>query len=114
MSGEQPDYVNAVVSLDTRLPALTLLDALQDIETAGGRQRDAFRAPRTLDLDLLLYADQCIEHPRLSVPHPRMHERAFVLLPLAEIAPQVSIPGQPAMDTLLLQVASQRVERLEG
>jgi 2-amino-4-hydroxy-6-hydroxymethyldihydropteridine diphosphokinase len=114
VSGEQPDYVNAVVSLDTRLPALTLLDALQDIETAGGRQRDAFRAPRTLDLDLLLYADQCIEHPRLSVPHPRMHERAFVLLPLAEIAPQVSIPGQPAMDTLLLQVASQRVERLEG
>ncbi len=81
-----PDYINAVVALETRLPALDLLDQLQALEQAAGRERAYTDAPRTLDLDLLLYGDAHIDLPRLSVPHPRMAQRAFVLVPLAEIA----------------------------
>ncbi len=84
--GEQPDYLNAVVCVETSLAALDLLDALQAIETAQGRVRTERWGARTLDLDLLLYGDATIDCSRLRVPHPRMCERAFVLLPLADIA----------------------------
>src|SRR5262245_15570698 len=83
-----PDYVNAVVELDTRLPADALLHALHAIEARHGRVRSTLNAPRTLDLDLLLYGDQRSDDPALQLPHPRLHLRAFVLKPLLEIAPQ--------------------------
>ncbi len=84
-----PDYLNAVIELQTALPAPTLLDALQALERAAGRERPWRNAPRTLDLDLLRYGDGRIDSPRLTVPHPRMNERAFVLVPLAQIAPRL-------------------------
>lgn len=83
-----PDYINAVVEISTRLDAPTLLAGLQRIEEAAGRQRPYRNAPRTLDLDLLLFGNEGIDSPDLQVPHPRMMERGFVLVPLAEIAPQ--------------------------
>ncbi len=101
-----PDYLNAVAALHTALPAHDLLRALQSIETAAGRERPFRNAPRTLDLDVLLYGDECIATPTLTVPHPRMLERAFVLQPLAELAPQRVTPAQCAA------VADQRIERL--
>lgn len=82
------DYINAVVEIETQLPAPTLLQHLQQIETTAGRERTYINAPRTLDLDLLRYGDGHIDSPHLTVPHPRMWQRAFVLVPLAEIAPQ--------------------------
>ena len=84
-----PDYVNAVVQVDTALTAPALLAELQTIEQAAGRERPYRNAPRTLDLDVLLYGDGCISSAALTVPHPRMQQRAFVLLPLAQIAPQL-------------------------
>lgn len=84
-----PDYVNAVVQVDTALTAPALLAELQTIEQAAGRERPYRNAPRTLDLDVLLYGDGCISSAALTVPHPRMQHRAFVLLPLAQIAPQL-------------------------
>ena len=83
------DYLNAVVEIETALNACTLLDGLQRLELQAGRERPFRNAPRTLDLDLLLYGSACIESARLAVPHPRMHQRAFVLVPLAEIAPDL-------------------------
>ncbi|TXI60961.1 MAG: 2-amino-4-hydroxy-6-hydroxymethyldihydropteridine diphosphokinase [Limnohabitans sp.] len=83
-----PDFINAVARLETRLSAPALLDALQAIENAAGRERPFPNAPRTLDLDLLLYGDARIDSPRLTVPHPRMQGRAFVLHPLADVAPE--------------------------
>jgi 2-amino-4-hydroxy-6-hydroxymethyldihydropteridine diphosphokinase len=83
-----PDYCNAVAQLETRLPAPELLGALQQLEEAAGRRRPYRNAPRTLDLDLLLYGEARIASPALTVPHPRMRERAFVLLPLQELAPE--------------------------
>ena len=83
-----PDFINAVVRLDTCLTAPALLDALQALENAAGRERPYPNAPRTLDLDVLLYGDARIDSPRLTVPHPRMQGRAFVLRPLADVAPQ--------------------------
>lgn len=82
-----PDYINAVVEITTAMTAPALLAALQAIEQAAGRERPYRNAPRTLDLDILLYGGGRISSPTLTVPHPRMHERAFVLVPLAEIAP---------------------------
>jgi 2-amino-4-hydroxy-6-hydroxymethyldihydropteridine diphosphokinase len=82
-----PDYLNAVAELTTPLTAPDLLRALQALENAAGRQRPYRNAPRTLDLDLLLYGDARIDSAQLTVPHPRMWERAFVLVPLAELAP---------------------------
>jgi len=101
-----PDYINAVIEVSTRLSAPDLLAQLQAIETAAGRERPYRNAPRTLDLDLLLYGSAHIDSPRLTVPHPRMNERAFVLVPLAEIAPQQvprSLPGN---------LTSQVIERM--
>ncbi|PTD95201.1 2-amino-4-hydroxy-6-hydroxymethyldihydropteridine diphosphokinase [Pseudothauera lacus] len=108
----QPDYTNAVIAVDTGLSASTLLAALLEIEREAGRTRDYHRAPRILDLDLLLYGDAEIHQPDLDVPHPRMHERAFVLLPLLEIAPQVVIPGHGSAAALLAGVADQPITRL--
>ena len=89
-----PDFINAVAALQTSLSAPDLLVALQSLENAAGRTRPYPNAPRTLDLDLLLYGDARIDSPALTVPHPRMIERAFVLLPLAEIAPQLVSAAQ--------------------
>lgn len=89
----QPDFCNAVAAVDTRLEPLALLRELQALERAQGRVRDRRWGPRTLDLDLLLYGDEIIKRPGLTVPHPRMHERAFVLVPLAEAAPELEVPG---------------------
>ncbi len=110
----QPDYINAVAALSTRLAAESLLDALQGLEQRHGRLRTGERwGPRTLDLDLLLYADRRISTARLQVPHPRMGERAFVLVPLAEIAPQdLLIPDQGLLRDLLAHVSEADVERL--
>lgn len=83
-----PDFINAVVRLQTGLTAPALLDALQAIETAAGRERPYPNAPRTLDLDVLMYGDACIDSPRLTVPHPRLRTRAFVLHPLADVSPE--------------------------
>jgi len=84
-----PDYTNAVVHLRTRLNAIDLLRAFQSVEDLAGRERPYRNAPRTLDIDLLLYGDGNIQSPKLQVPHPRMNERAFVLLPLSELAPDL-------------------------
>ena len=85
-----PDFLNAVAALDTALLPIELLDALQAIEQTHGRERPYRNAPRTLDLDLLLYADLVLDTPRLTLPHPRLGERAFVLRPLLEIAPELT------------------------
>ena len=97
----QPDYFNAIIALDTAIPARALLDALLAIEHEGGRTRDFHMAPRTMDLDLLLHGDSIIDEPGLQVPHPRMHQRAFTLQPLAEIAPDTLIPGIGRVAALL-------------
>lgn len=108
----QPDYINAVIALDTTLSARPLLDALLAIEHEGGRRRDFHMAPRTMDLDLLLYGTQVIDEPGLQVPHPRMHRRAFTLQPLAEIAPDTVIPGVGTVAAALPAVADQAIERI--
>ncbi|MFP5465547.1 MAG: 2-amino-4-hydroxy-6-hydroxymethyldihydropteridine diphosphokinase [Gammaproteobacteria bacterium] len=89
----QPDYVNAVAALDTTLAPLALLDALQAIENDQHRVRGRRWGPRTLDLDLLLYGNERIDLPRLTVPHPGLRERRFVLLPLRDVAPELVLPG---------------------
>ena len=109
---DQPDFVNAVAQLETRLPAKELLAELQAIEARHGRERSFANAPRTLDLDLLLFGEELVSEPDLTVPHPRMHERAFVLLPLLEIAPDAAIPGRGKASALLQQLGSQTVERI--
>ncbi len=107
-----PDYINAVACIDTAFDPFELLAALQDIEQAHGRERPYRNAPRTLDLDLLLYGDQIITSDSLVVPHPRMHERGFVLAPLAEIAPGIVIPGVGPIHDYLPLVARQAVEKI--
>ena len=90
-----PDFVNAVAQIETRLDAMQLLARLQAIENEFGRERPYRNAPRTLDLDLLLYGSGRIESPALTVPHPRMWEREFVLMPLREIAPEIAARALP-------------------
>ncbi|HEB95851.1 MAG TPA: 2-amino-4-hydroxy-6-hydroxymethyldihydropteridine diphosphokinase [Sedimenticola thiotaurini] len=90
---DQPDYVNAVAMLETGLDPHRLLAALQEIETAHGRRRERRWGPRTLDLDLLLYGDRVIRTPELTVPHPGLTRRAFVLYPLRDLAPDLMVPG---------------------
>ena len=108
----QPDFINAVVELIAVSPAPTLLDALFAIEEHFGRRRSVKNAPRTLDLDLLLYGDAVSDDPLLTLPHPRLHERAFVLAPLAEIAPWLCIPGRGKVSDLLPRCADQSIEKL--
>lgn len=103
----QPDFVNAVAQVETGLPAERLLAELQAVEARHGRERSFPNAPRTLDLDLLLYGTARIASAALTVPHPRMHERAFVLKPLLEIAPQLPFTAQ------LDACADQEVERID-
>jgi 2-amino-4-hydroxy-6-hydroxymethyldihydropteridine diphosphokinase len=111
--GEQPDFINAVAAVHTMLSPFELLAALNKMEVAEGRTRSIPNAPRTLDLDLLLYADEEIHTPTLTVPHPRLHLRAFVLVPLVEIAPlQLKIPGRGTLSAWLPAVAGQRVMRV--
>ena len=110
----QPDFINAVVSVDTDLPPIDLLRQLLAIEARHGRVRSIPNAPRTLDLDLLLHGDRQQDEPELTLPHPRMHERAFVLLPLLEIAPDVRIPGLGAARDFLPDVIDQAITRSES
>ncbi|MET0208847.1 MAG: 2-amino-4-hydroxy-6-hydroxymethyldihydropteridine diphosphokinase [Burkholderiaceae bacterium] len=113
-----PDYLNAVAALDTALAPQALLAALQAIEQRHGRERPYRNAPRTLDLDLLLQGAARLDTPTLTIPHPRLHERAFVLVPLAEIAPDLVVPGVGSIDELMPTVRDQRIvrsdEALEG
>lgn len=106
----QPDYINAVARLKTRLSPLQLLDALQAIEEAHGRLRRERWGARTLDLDLLLYGEQTIQDQRLTVPHPEMHRRAFVLAPLVEIAADLLVPGRGGASDLLAGCDDRAVE----
>lgn len=112
---DQPAFVNAVVALETALPPDALLAALQDLETKAGRVREGRRwGPRRLDLDLLLYGDQCMHAEHLQVPHPCLAERAFVLLPLADIAADVEVPGLGRVADLLDRVDTRGCRRLDG
>jgi len=112
---DQPDFINAVAKLQTELCAVELMRALQVIETRHHRVRGEANAARTLDLDLLLFGNDIIREPSLTVPHPRMHERAFVLVPLAEIGGgQTNIPGRGTVASLLAQVADQRIKKLDA
>ncbi|QDE40217.1 2-amino-4-hydroxy-6-hydroxymethyldihydropteridine diphosphokinase [Luteibacter pinisoli] len=102
---DQPDFVNAAIAVETSLPAHGLLDAMLATERAFGRLRDGERwGPRTLDLDLLAYGDAVIDDARLTVPHPRIAERAFVLLPLADIAADTVLPGLGRVADLLAAI----------
>jgi len=110
---DQPDFINAVAKLQTGLSPRRLLDALHVIENRHGRRRSVRNAPRTLDLDLLLYGELVVREEDLILPHPRMHERAFVLLPLVEIAPDASLPGYAPLAQLLAQVDRSGVNKLD-
>jgi 2-amino-4-hydroxy-6-hydroxymethyldihydropteridine diphosphokinase len=106
------DYVNAVARLETALDAQELLRQLQALEQAAGRERPYVNAPRTLDLDLLLYGRQRISSASLTVPHPRMAQRAFVLIPLLQIDPLLEIPGQGPIHMLVPGVAQQAIRKI--
>ncbi len=110
---EQPDFVNAVAGIETRIGARELLERLLEIERAHGRARDFPNAPRTLDLDIVLYGERTVREPGLVIPHPRMLERAFVLVPLAEIAPDAVVPGHGRVADLLRNVDTSGVIKLE-
>ena len=110
----QPEFVNAVAALDTTLDPEALLGELQAIEARHGRSRSFPNAPRSLDLDLLLYGEAEQRSARLTLPHPRMHERAFVLKPLLELEPGIAIPGRGRALDLLAACAGQRVEKIGG
>lgn len=102
---EQPQFLNGAVALETTLEARELLDALLRIEQELGRVRDGERwGPRTIDLDLLLYGDAVVDEPGLRVPHPHLHERRFALEPLAELEPELRIPGRGAVSELLARL----------
>jgi 2-amino-4-hydroxy-6-hydroxymethyldihydropteridine diphosphokinase len=111
---DQPDFINAVARLQTELSPRELLAALHAIENRHGRRRSVRNAPRTLDLDLLLYGLTVVCEEGLILPHPRMHERAFVLEPLAEIAPDASVPGYGPVAQLLERVGRGGVEKLDA
>jgi 2-amino-4-hydroxy-6-hydroxymethyldihydropteridine diphosphokinase len=111
-NADQPDFVNAVAQLSTALAPQSLLAALLAIEKRFGRERSFRNAPRTLDLDLLLYDAQTVDEPELAVPHPRMHERAFVLAPLLELAPDCVIPGKGPAADWLARCRGQIIEKL--
>jgi 2-amino-4-hydroxy-6-hydroxymethyldihydropteridine diphosphokinase len=111
---DQGPYLNAVVVLDTDLPARRLLEACLAIEGAAGRERRERWGPRTLDLDLLLYGSETIDEPGLVVPHPRMRERRFVLAPLLDVWPDAALPDGTQLAGLLAAVADQEVRRRDG
>ncbi|WP_444923305.1 2-amino-4-hydroxy-6-hydroxymethyldihydropteridine diphosphokinase [Microbulbifer sp. DLAB2-AF] len=109
--GEQPDYVNAVAELECALTPIGLLDQLQTIEQAHGRERSVRWGARTLDLDVLLFGEQQLDETRLQVPHPRMAERNFVLQPLAELDPQLQLPSGELLQQLLQDCPQNRLEK---
>ena len=111
VDAQGPVFITTVVAIDTTLEPLSLLDCLQAIEQAYGRERPYRNAPRTLDLDVLLYGERTIDTPRLSVPHPRMHQRAFVLRPLQDLAPDLQL-AQGNFTTLLAGCHDQKLDRL--
>lgn len=106
-----PDFINAVAAVDTVLAPLALLDVLQALENEHGRLRPYRNAPRTLDLDLLLHGDARLDQERLILPHPRLHLRAFVLLPLRDLAPDLSVQGQP-LNAWIDAIHDQPIERI--
>jgi 2-amino-4-hydroxy-6-hydroxymethyldihydropteridine diphosphokinase len=112
---DQPEFLNAVVELRTRLAPRILLECLLEVETRFGRIReeDEKWGPRTLDLDILTYGEAEIDLPGMHVPHPHLHERAFVLVPLAEIAAKLEIPGRGCVSDLLAQVDATGIETIE-
>lgn len=109
---EQPPFVNAAARLESSLSPQALLEVLVAVEQAAGRQREQRWGPRSLDLDLLLYGDRQLDSERLQLPHPRMHERAFVLVPLLDIAPDVEIPAHGRAEALLVRVDRNGVEAI--
>ena len=109
---EQPEFVNAVAELATTLAPEALLEALLEVEQRFGRVRAEKNGPRTLDLDVLLYDQRLVDLPHLTLPHPRLHLRAFVLYPLAEIAPGLRLPGRGSVDAWLPAVANQGIVKL--
>src|SRR5512135_52777 len=113
VDAEGPDFVNAVVALDTTLDPAALLSALQALETAAGRTRPYRNAPRLLDLDLLAYGHTRVATPALTLPHPRLHQRAFVLRPLLELAPDLSLPGLGRLADHLAATAGQGIDKLD-
>ena len=111
---DQPDFVNAVCRVRTGLAPLALMHDLLEIESQHGRERRGEKGgPRTLDLDLLLYGGEAIQSAALTVPHPRLHERAFVLYPLSELEPDLVIPGHGSLRELLAGCSGQRVQKMD-
>ncbi len=108
------DYVNCVVEIETPLKPHSLLKVMMDIEAHFGRTRPYPNAPRTLDIDLLLYGELCLDEAGLTVPHPRLTERAFALVPLLELAPEIDIPQQGRAVDFLASVAAQHISRIVG
>jgi len=112
---DQPEFINAAAALVTSLSPRGLLEALLGIERAHGRRRDGTRwGPRSLDLDLLMYGDFALHESSLTLPHPGLHERAFVLYPLADIAPELAVPGHGTVSALRERCRDAGVRRLEG
>jgi 2-amino-4-hydroxy-6-hydroxymethyldihydropteridine diphosphokinase len=107
LDAQGPDFLNGVIALDTSLAPLALLDHLQAIERKHGRERPYPNAPRTLDLDLLLFGAHTWNTPRLQLPHPRLHQRAFVLGPMLELDPQLAIPGHGSAQALFCALPDQ-------
>lgn len=110
----QPDFINAVAKVETQLPPVALLRQLLTVETGFGRERPFPNAPRILDLDLLLYGDVRMQTPELTLPHPRMHERGFVLLPLAEIAPDLVLTDGQSVVELAKNIQQEDIQILSG
>jgi 2-amino-4-hydroxy-6-hydroxymethyldihydropteridine diphosphokinase len=108
----QPDFINAAAEVSTTQQPLALLRALLALEARHGRKRPFANAPRVLDLDLLIYDDQVMQTPELTLPHPRLHERGFVLFPLAEIAPDLDIPGKGRVSDLMSACQDQGMEKM--
>ena len=111
---DQPDFVNAVAKIETALTPRELLDALLGIERGFGRVREVKNGPRTLDLDIVLYGDEQVNEPGLVIPHPRMQERAFVVVPLADIDPEQVVPGLGRARDLLAGVDATSLEKIEA
>lgn len=101
---DQPPFLNGAVAIDTELAARELLDVLLEVERSLGRERRERWGPRTIDLDLLLFGDETLDEPGLAVPHPRLHERRFALEPLAELDPELVIPGRGRVEDLLAEL----------
>jgi 2-amino-4-hydroxy-6-hydroxymethyldihydropteridine diphosphokinase len=111
---QQPDYLNAVIVIDTALPARTILDRAHGVEEAFGRVRDQRWGPRTLDVDVIVSGDEVSDDPELTLPHPRAHERAFVLAPWHDIDPDAAIPGRGPVADLLTAAGLDGVRRVNG